>query len=248
MTDMPHPTPDYVTYPDADSLARSTAERFTAKVTALQNDGAVPRVSLTGGRIAKQIYAALADVTEIDWRRIELWWSDERFLPTGDDERNETDIRAVLLDRVDLDPQRVHPMPVDNGQGVRAAAEAYAHELTDAGVDSFDLTLLGMGPDGHVASLFPGHASLDVDEPTVLAEVDSPKPPPKRTTLTLPWLNTSDEVWFLVAGEDKSDAVATVHRQTHLPELPGDALPAARVSGRSATVWLLDESAGRHMR
>jgi 6-phosphogluconolactonase len=118
-------------------------------------------------------------------------------------------------------------------------ATAYAAQLRALGAGEFDVVMLGVGPDGHVASLFPGHASLDVDDAIALGETSSPKPPPVRISLTFAALNRSREVWFLVSGAEKADAVRRSLAES------GDVheTPARGVQGRVSTLWFLDEAA-----
>jgi 6-phosphogluconolactonase len=226
---------------DAEGLAHAVAARFITKLVDVQSNGGVAQVVLTGGRVAAAVYRAVAESparSAIDWRRVEFWWGDERFLPDGDAERNETQAREALLSRVDVAPDKVHPMPADSGQGAEAAAEAYAEQL--ANVSTFDVLMLGVGPDGHVASLFPGQPALQESERTAVAVHDAPKPPPTRISLTFPILNRSDEVWFVVSGEDKAEAVRKA--------LAGADLPAANPKGLDRTLWLLDEAAAGELR
>ena len=235
---------------DAEGLAHAVAARFITKLVDVQSNGGVAQVVLTGGRVAAVVYRAVAESparTAIDWRRVEFWWGDERFLPDGDPERNETQARDALLSRVDVDPARVHPMAADSGQGAEAAAEAYAAELAAAartagdgvadGTPVFDVVMLGVGPDGHVASLFPGYPEGKIVDKPAVAVHDSPKPPPTRVSLTFPALNRSHEVWFVVSGEDKAEAVGQA--------LAGADLPAANPKGLDRTLWLLDEAAAQ---
>jgi 6-phosphogluconolactonase len=126
-------------------------------------------------------------------------------------------------------------MPADTGQGAEAAADAYAAALEAAGSPTFDVVMLGVGPDGHVASLFPGYPQLKVTDVPVVAVHDSPKPPPTRLSLTFPYLARSREVWFVVSGDDKAHAVGQA--------LTGGDVPAAQPKGRERTVWLIDEAA-----
>jgi 6-phosphogluconolactonase len=174
---------------------------------------------------------------EVDWSRVDLWWGDERFVPAGAPERNEAQAREDLLDAVSVSPDRVHPMAASDGEfgdDVDAAARAYA-DLLGASVESFDLLMLGMGPDGHVASLFPGHPGL-ADGRSALPVRNSPKPPPVRISMSFPTLARARQTWFLVTGEAKADAV----RQA----LSGaQDTPAARVRGRDRTMWFLDAAA-----
>ncbi|WP_433157597.1 6-phosphogluconolactonase [Kribbella sp. CA-247076] len=232
---------------DAEGLAHAVAARLITRLVDVQSTGRVAQVVLTGGRVAAVVYRAVAESparNAIDWRRVEFWWGDERFLPEGDPERNETQAREALLDHVDVDPARVHPMAADTGQGAEAAAAAYADELAKAagpddrdGVPTFDVLLLGVGPDGHVASLFPEHAGLDSEDVAAIAVHDSPKPPPTRISLTFPALNRAHEAWFVVSGEDKANTVGRALADTdrHL-------IPAAGVHGLDRTLWLLDDA------
>ena len=223
---------------DADDLAYDVASRFITRVVDAQSTGGVAHVVLTGGRVAAVVYRAVAESparNQIDWQRVEFWWGDERFLPDGDPDRNETQAREALLSHLDVDPARVHPMPADTGQGAEAAAAAYAEELAAAGSPKFDVLMLGVGPDGHVASLFPGYPQLEVLDAAAVAVHDSPKPPPTRVSLTFPRLDRSREVWFVVSGEDKADAVAQA--------LSGGDVPAAHAKGQDRTLWLLDQAA-----
>ena len=223
---------------DAEGLAHAVAARFLTAVVDAQSNGRVAQVVLTGGRVAAVVHRAVAESparTAIDWSRVEFWWGDERFLPDGDPERNETQARDALLSHVDVDPARVHPMPADAGQGAEAAAEAYAAELAAAGSPTFDVLMLGVGPDGHVASLFPGYPQVKITDVAAVAVHDSPKPPPTRVSLTLPAIDRAREVWFVVSGEDKADAVAKA--------LSGGDVPAARPRGLDRTLWLLDQAA-----
>jgi 6-phosphogluconolactonase len=230
--------PELLIHTDAEDLAFSVAERLITALADAQSTGEVAQLVLTGGRVAAEVYRAVAGSpakVEVDWHRVEFWWGDERFLPDGDPERNETQARDALLSALDVDPARVHPMPADTGQGAEAAAAAYADELEAAGPPTFDVLMLGVGPDGHVASLFPGYPQLEVLDVAAVAVHDSPKPPPTRVSLTMPLLDRAREVWFVVSGEDKADAVATALAE-------GD-VPAARPKGENRTLWLLDQAA-----
>jgi 6-phosphogluconolactonase len=223
---------------DADDLAYAVASRLITRVVDAQSTGGVAQVVLTGGRVAAVVYQAVAESparNQIDWQRVEFWWGDERFLPDGDPDRNETQVREALLSHLEVDPARVHPMPADTGQGAEAAAAAYAEELAAAGSPKFDVLMLGVGPDGHVASLFPGYPQLQVTDAAAVAVHDSPKPPPTRVSLTFPRLDRAREIWFVVSGEDKADAVAQA--------LSGGDVPAAHPMGQDRTLWFLDQAA-----
>jgi 6-phosphogluconolactonase len=230
--------PELLIHPDAGDLAFSVASRLITALVDAQSEGGVAQLVLTGGRVATEIHKAVAESpgrVEVDWQRVEFWWGDERFLPAGDPERNETQAREALLSALDVDPARVHPMPADEGQGAEAAAAAYAAELEAAGSPTFDVLMLGVGPDGHVASLFPGFPQLGVTDAAAVAVHDSPKPPPTRISLTLPMLKRTRELWFVVSGDDKAEAVAK--------GLAEQDVPAALPKGQNRTLWLLDEAA-----
>lgn len=229
--------PQVVRHVDSGDLADRVASRLLETLVELQSDGRVAQLCLTGGRIAAEIYSLLGERvagSALDPSRLELWWGDERFLPTEDPDRNAGPTLALLARHFQLDPARTHPMPSADGiVDADASAATYAKELADT---RFDLCLLGMGPDGHVASIFPDHPSGEPTTQPVIGVSDAPKPPSERISLTVATLSKSDRVWFLVTGEEKADATARA--------LAGDpSLPAARVSGRIQTLWLVDRAA-----
>jgi len=214
--------------------------RLMARLTEIQRAGRVPQLALTGGRIATAAYGRLATEgphSAVDWSRVDLWWGDERFVAADGAERNDRQALDVLT-VLPLDPNRIHRMPAsDAGMDLDAAAAAYAREL---GNTSFDICLLGMGPDGHVASIFPEHPSAYAGG-EVIAVRGAPKPPPERISLTLKVINRSDEVWFVVSGTDKAAATLMA-----LMEAGPVQVPAAGVAGSERTLWLLDrESAAQ---
>lgn len=246
--------PEVVVYPSRDLLAEAIAARLVTGLVDAQARRGSASVVLTGGGIGTGSLAALASspaCDAIDWRRLDIWWGDERFLPSGDPERNETGARAALLDHVPVDPARVHAMGATDGpdgDNVEAAAERYAAELAAAArpedhgpVPTFDILMLGVGPDGHVASLFPEHPGVH-DERAVVGVHGSPKPPPTRISLTFPTLNRANDVWFLVSGEEKAAAVRLA-----LSGAGQVQIPAAGVRGRSRTLWLLDRAAASEL-
>jgi 6-phosphogluconolactonase len=238
-----------IVHADAAVLAQAAAARLTVRLLDAQAARGVASVVLTGGGIATAMYSALRDSPArdaVDWRNVEIWWGDERFLPSGDPDRNEVQARAALLDALPLDPTRVHPMaPSDgpDGDDPEAAAARYADELAAAarpgrtGLPHIDVLLLGVGPDGHVASVFPEHPVAYETRP-VSAVRGSPKPPPIRLTLTLPAINTSEEIWLLAAGAEKASAVRMA-----LSGAGPVQVPAAGVRGVDRTLWLLDRAA-----
>lgn len=244
-------TPQVVVHHDKEEMTRATAARLIARAVDAQASRGSASLVLTGGRNGNGVLAALAtspDRDSVDWSRVDLWWGDERFLPEGDPERNVTQARAALLDGLGIAPSRVHAMAPSDGAhagDVDAAAAAYAAELAAATgpegqgpVPRFDVLMLGVGPDTHVASLFPGHPGVRETERTVIGVHGAPKPPPLRISLTLPAVRAAREVWLLAAGEDKAEAVALA-----LSGADEVQAPAAGAYGRSSTLWLLDEPA-----
>jgi 6-phosphogluconolactonase len=233
-------TGQVVRHRDRAELARQTARRLLDTLVDLQTDGRIPQLCLAGGRSAMAMYAEFAELvpsSDLDPSRLELWWSDERFLPADDPQRNAGPALALLARSFSVDPARTHSMPSADGiVDADASANTYAKELGDT---VFDLCLLGMGPDGHVASIFPRHPSSEAMSQAVIGVSDAPKPPSERISLTIDRMNTSAQVWLLVSGADKADSVARA--------LGGDTeLPAAQVTGRERTIWFLDEpAAGR---
>ncbi len=243
--------PLVVVHPDAETLALGTAARLLLRLMDAQSVHRPVHVGLTGGGMGARVLAAVAASPlrhGVDWTGVHVWWGDERFLPAGDPERNETQARAALLDALPLPPENVHAAPPAGAvASPHDAAVAYATELArfaadgdDAGpaVPAFDVLMLGVGPDGHVASLFPGQATLGVVDRTTVGVTDSPKPPPERVSLTLSAIEAAQEVWLVVAGADKADAV----RRALAGEDP-TAIPASAVRGRSRTLWLVDVDA-----
>ncbi|HEX5565426.1 MAG TPA: 6-phosphogluconolactonase [Streptomyces sp.] len=261
-TDTTERTPPQLTvHPDKEVMARATAARLVAAIVDAQTARGHASVVLTGGRNGNAVLAALAQAPArdgVDWSRVDLWWGDERFLPQGDPDRNQTQAHQALLDALPLDASRIHPMPASDGpygNDVSAAAEAYATELAAAAeaeagglggsvlrMPSFDVLLLGLGPDTHVASLFPEHPAVRESERTVVGVQGAPKPPPVRISLTLPAIRAAREVWLLAAGEDKAEAAATALAATDPLRVP-----AAGARGRSRTLWILDEAAASRL-
>jgi 6-phosphogluconolactonase len=245
---MPPVPRDVLVHPDATTLAHATAARLLTRLVDVQSHRSPVHLVLTGGSVGIATLAAVAGSPArhaVDWSQVHLWWGDERFVPAGDADRNETQARDALLDALGdaLPAANVHAVPAQDEDVTDpdVAADAYAGELAahapaEAQVPPFDVLLLGMGPDGHVASLFPGHAALGaVGRPTVGVE-GSPKPPPRRVSLTFEAIASAREVWVVAAGGEKAAAVARALADD--PETP-----AARVHGTERTLWLVDVAA-----
>ena len=242
--------PEVLIHHDAGLLAKAVAARLVTKLVDVQAAAGSAALVLTGGGIGTAVLTELAATPArdaVDWRQLDIWWGDERFLRAGDPERNETGAREALLRHVATDPARVHPMPGPDGpdgNDPEAAAARYAGWLAaatgpgeDGPVPPFDVLLLGIGPEGHVASLFPSQPAVHDDRP-VVAVRGAPKPPPTRLTLTLPAIQRAREVWVLAAGQEKAAAV----RQALSGAGPA-AVPAAGARGRERTLFLLDRAA-----
>ncbi|HVM28099.1 MAG TPA: 6-phosphogluconolactonase [Mycobacteriales bacterium] len=249
---MDRPPPVVVVSPDAEVLAASAAARLVVRLADAQAQHGNASVVLTGGGIGiavlEQVHRSPARAA-VDWRKVDVWWGDERFLPAGSDDRNEVQARRALLDGLDLDPARVHPMGASDGpdgDDVDAAGARYADELAaaapaGAAVPAFDVLLLGVGPDGHCASI-PPESPAAHDERTAFGVHGFPLGPPTRITLGFPALNAAREAWFVVAGADKAGPVAMA-----LSGAGPVQVPPAGVRGRAQTLWLLDEQAAERL-
>lgn len=243
--------PQVVVYPTAELLAAATAARLVTRLVDVQAARGSASLVLTGGgtgiAVLSQLRATPA-CQAIDWSKVDLYWGDERFLPAGHPDRNETQARAALLDHVPVSPERVHPMaPSDGafGDDPEAAAAAYAELLAGAArpedhgdVPTFDVCLLGVGEEGHTLSVFPSSPAVYETERAVVAVRNCPKPPPTRVSLTLEAARRSTEVWLMTAGAGKAAAVAMA-----LSGAGEVQLPAAGARGRLRTLWLLDKAA-----
>lgn len=246
------PEPEVVVEVSAQALADNTAGRVLATLGAALRVRPEAHLVITGGGILEQVLEALAKPVErdtIEWDRVHVWWGDERFVPAGSDERNDVPAYARLFDHVDVDPAKMHVMPPSDAgyPDAEAAAEAYAESLAaavpperrpDSDVPAFDLVLLGVGPDGHCASLFPEHPGAYVEDQSVIAVYNSPKPPPTRLSMTFPTLDAANEVWFVASGDGKAQAVAMA-----LSGAGRIQVPSAGPRGRQRTLWLVDRAA-----
>lgn len=243
--------PGVVVHTTADLLAAAVAARLVTRVVDAQAARGEASVVLTGGGIGIAVLRQLAAAPAagaVDWSRVELYWGDERFLPAGHPDRNETQAREALLDHVDVPAARVHPMAASDGplgDDPDVAARDYAELLArqsrpeDHGdVPAFDICLLGIGEEGHVASVFPNSPAAYETERTVVGVRGCPKWPPLRVSLTLPAIRAASEVWVVAAGESKAGAVSMA-----LAGAGEVQFPAAGVSGRRRTLWLLDRAA-----
>lgn len=211
----------------ADAAARGIVEQSEK---AIRERGAF-LIVLAGGSTPAAIYRLLSRA-DCDWQKWHVYFGDERCVPRGAEDRNDSMARDLWLDHVDIPPEQIHPMPAE--LGAREGAAAYAEIL--AGVGDFDLTLLGMGEDGHTASLFPGDPTgAGPQAPDVLAVMNAPKPPPERISLSANRLNRSKAVKVLITGAGKREAVAGLRR--------GDDIPIRAIAPTAGLDLLLDETA-----
>ncbi len=236
-----------VVRPDQGQLATTVARDLLGRLAAAQERGEVPRLGLTGGSVADAVHREVARLSStggeapaVDWARVDVFWGDERFVAKDDPERNEKQAREALLDHVGVDPGRVHPMPsTADAADVHEAAEQYAARVRAHGSGAFEVLMLGLGPDGHIASLFPGHPEVGVGDALAVGLTDSPKPPPARVTLTLPALAHARALWFLVSGSEKAEAVA----RTRNAEVGADEAPGVALRSVPEVRWYLDAAA-----
>lgn len=235
------------TFPDSTALVVAAADRLLGAIETAVAARGQALIVLTGGGNGIALLRRLGEHAQrIDWPKVHLFWGDERYVPEDDDERNDKQARVALLDHVDIPTRNVHTMPASDGEfgdDLGAAALAYQHVLAANAAPGqpapdFDVHLLGMGPEGHVNSLFPGIPAVRETTELVVGVQDSPKPPPRRITLTLPAIQRSREVWLMVSGSAKARAVAAA-----IGGADPISVPAAGAVGRENTVWLLDAEA-----
>jgi len=242
------PRADYrvQTLRDITAVARAAAEACVTLAAQAKGEKRLFRVALAGGKTPKALYALLASAeyrNRVDWDSVSFFFGDERAVPPDHPDSNYRTANEALFRRLGLSESRIHRMKAEDGD-LETAAEAYESVLRsefDDHIPHFDLVLLGMGPDGHTASLFPGNRALAEQKRWVTPVTDAPKPPPRRLTLTVPVLNAARYVLFMVTGADKAGALREVLQGTASPEQ----YPARLVRpGADRLEWLVDEAAG----
>lgn len=239
------------TYRDAEELIAAAGDRLADAIEAALAARGRALVVLTGGGNGIALLKRLGEhAGRIDWTKVHLFFGDDRFVAADDDERNDKQARDALLGRIDIPAANVHAMPAsdgDRGDDLDAAAQAY-QEVLAANAEpgqpapDFDVHLLGMGPEGHVNSLFPDTPAVREETRLVVGVPDSPKPPPRRITLTLPAIRRSRQVWLVVSGAAKAEAVAAA-----IGGADPVSVPAAGAVGREETLWLLDAAAAAQL-
>jgi 6-phosphogluconolactonase len=227
-------------FKDGNSVARNAAEAFFLKMDEVLATKPSAHVAVTGGTVGIATLSEIASndrAATFDFNRVNFWWGDERFVAAEDGDRNALQAQKALFSKIAIDSSKLHPFPsADNGLTLDEAAEQFAAYVAEVR-PHFDLVFLGMGPDGHINSLFPGKPTPAAGL-QIIAEHDSPKPPAQRLTFTYEAMNEADEIWFTVAGADKAEAVSVAF---------GDdptSLPVGRVHGKLRTVWFVDQTAG----
>lgn len=233
--------------PDGEALAGVVARRFLRKLRSLSRKQEVVHIALTGGTIGIRSLAVAGDLAadyEIDWQRVHFWWGDERFVTSSDGDRNALQAREAFLARVPVAEANIHEMGASDAFATAEdASDAYAAELSrfaseDVAWPHFDICFLGVGPDGHIASLFPDRGEIHlVDVPTAPVH-NSPKPPAERVTLTRPVINGADRVWLVLAGAEKASTLGLV-----LAGASYSSVPAAGAKGRKKTILFVDDAA-----
>lgn len=239
------------TFTDSDGLVAAAGERMINVIEAAIAARGKALVALTGGGNGNRLLRFLGTQSgRVDWTKVHVFWGDDRYVAEDDDERNDKQAREALLDHVDIPARNVHPMPAADGEfGNDLAAAALAYEQILAAnaepgdpAPNFDIHLLGVGPEGHINSLFPDTPAVRETTRMVVDVEDSPKPPPQRITLTLPAIQRSREVWLLVSGADKAEAVAAA-----VGGADPVSIPAAGAIGREHTIWFLDSGAASEL-
>lgn len=259
--------PQVRTSADRPAVARLVARQLIRALRETVEAEGIAHVSLTGGGAGIATLEAVAGLVRHspsacpEWSRVHFWWGDERLLPDRDAQRNEVQARDALLDALvaegELPEQNIHPMPnaeqaADPATGAAIYAQALQRHAPPGGIRSphgqlemppLAVMLLGMGPDGHINSLFPGKDSLEVTGRPTTGEPDSPKPPPLRVTMTFDAVKTARRVWLVVTGEDKADAAA----RALAPGADPRQYPAADARGLQQTIWYLDQAAASRL-
>lgn len=268
-----------VVYPDMDLMIQAGAQRFALALLDLLAERLPDSthrtrvdVALSGGSAAQPLGLVLDDplAEAIDWSRVHFWWSDERFVPAYDTDRNALEARRLLLDKLVADGKlpesNIHEMAADvrstdeiadamanaesEDDAVRAAADAANDALLDAAARDYeaelirelgpkptiDLMILGMGPDGHYASLFPGHDEAKVTDRLAVGVNHSPKMPPLRVSLTAQMIASSRRTWFFAAGVGKADSLAHVFAKPNNPNYP-----SSYANGVDEFIWFSTE-------
>jgi 6-phosphogluconolactonase len=248
-------TPELIVQPSADRLAADVAARTLATLAHAQQQRRRAAIVLTAGSIMEAVWTAMAASSardSVDWSRVDVFMGDERFVPTASPDRNIDAASRILFDNPPFKSAQVFAMPASDGEygpDLDAAAAGYARTLHAVRrpddpdeVPNFDVVLLGIGPDGHCASLFPEHPGVYDESGPVIAVRNSPKPPPNRLSLSFSGLAAANEIWFVASGAAKAEAVALAWSGAGRVQLP-----SAGPRGRLRTLWLVDRDAASRL-
>jgi len=235
-----------VVLPDPPSVARTAAERLAATLRDRLGRAGAATLALSGGNTPRDAYTGLARAPGIDWPRVEVFWVDERAVAPTDDRSNYRWAKATLIDGAHLAPASIHRMPADEGD-LEAAAREYEATIRSRvakgpdGVPSFDAVVLGVGDDGHTASLFPGEATVDIEDRWVVAVAASGSRE-ARLTITRPVIQRAAHVFVLAVGKAKRPAL----ERAWAAEGDLHATPSRLIAQcRGAVTWIVDEAAIR---
>jgi 6-phosphogluconolactonase len=232
-------------FPDLDALSRGALEELLRVMRdAIQERGRFV-VALAGGNTPAKMYALWAAAgnygVNTPWEKVHLFWGDERYVPTDSPLSNYRMARETLIERTPIPAAHVHPMPTDfpNPETAAEAYEAEMRKFFGGAAPAFDVQLLGLGVEGHVASLFPGSPALDEKQKWAVA-VEVPAKPQQRLTLTPAVLNQGRHTFFLVAGQNKREIVASLRAE---PATRPSQYPAGIIRPAGPSIWFLDKAA-----
>lgn len=226
-------------FAEPQALAHAAASAAIEKLQRLTKSRDIVHIGLTGGTVGIMTLAAWSAHPErdsIDYSKVHFWWGDERYVDQDSGDRNFIQAWDALLANIEVPFENLHEFP-SSSDGLTLEEARKEFELEFSSLNPImEFALMGMGPDGHVASLFPGHEDLE-QQGLIIAEGNSPKPPSERLSLSYAVLNTAQEIWFLIAGADKSMPLASVFSDDPT------ALPVGRISGTQCNRWFIDEAA-----
>ncbi|ORY98070.1 6-phosphogluconolactonase [Syncephalastrum racemosum] len=229
-------------FPTTDALSAGLNDFVAKRSKAAIADHGSFSIAVSGGSLPKLLAKDLKDNKDVDFSKWHVFWADERCVPLDHADSNYLELKKQLLDSVSIPSDNIHTINTSFGKDAAKAAEDYEKDVRNYfhnELPKFDLILLGMGPDGHCCSLFPGHPLLDEKKLWVAPITDSPKPPPERITLTFPVVNNARAIAFVTAGEGKQDMLQQILEK---PELE---LPCQRVKpvNNSPVYWFVDQPA-----
>ncbi|MGB3414812.1 MAG: 6-phosphogluconolactonase [Microbacteriaceae bacterium] len=238
---------ELIVLPNKEKLIATVADRFLKLLETQLRSPKDIHIVLTGGSVGIGVLAGASkrlDSVDIDWYRVHFWWGDDRWLPENDPERNDYQAAVALLDGLGLPPENIHAFPTsDSGLSLEEAASSFNAELLRWAAEGcqypdFSLCFLGVGPDAHIASLFPNRSAIFSEDFVALSVADSPKPPAERLSFSLPLINSSERVWMVLAGSDKHAAL-----EAALGQADPKQAPASLVQGRNETLIFTDREA-----